>query len=215
MTVKELFANAGVENAGLVTEIESLLSIAESKNTGIPKSRFNEKVRECNELKADKVELENKVAELEGNIEKNNTEIERLKGVEVKFNEHRQKEDEKELAKWKEREKILTVTDADPTYDAMQRIINKFAIGEVTPEQARANNNLFDVYDDAQYFKTEDKNYPNGKKPQGGKAPTLNPFDLKNGVKGAFRDVAEAMRITRDDPVMAKKLMSEASDYKE
>ena len=215
-TIRELFVIAGVENAELVGKCESLLSIAESENTGIPKSRFNQKVGECNDLRADKVELEGKLETANNKIETQKAEIERLTGVETKFNEYKTIEDSKELAKWKEREKILNVPDTDPTYDDMQRIIGKFAIGQdITSEQARTNNNLFDVYEDAQYFENDDKKYPDGKKPKGVKLSKLNPFDLKDGVQGAFRDMGEAIRISKDDPALAKKLMQEATDFKE
>ncbi len=215
-TVKELFAKHGVENATLSAEVESLIAIAESKTTGIPQGRFNEKVHECNELRADKVELEAKALLSIQTIATQKEEIKNLKGIETEFNAFKEAENKRELEKWNERKKVLTIDDSHSDYDKIQKIIGKFAMGEtLTPEQIRSNNNLYETYAEIDYFEKEDNNYPPGGKPGGAKSPKLNPFDLQNGVKGNYRDMKEAIRISKEDPARAKQLQESAGVFKE
>jgi len=215
-TIKELFAKYGVENTALESEVSVLVSTAGSQNTGIPKDRFDAVIAERNELRADKAEFEATKANLENTITTQKEEIDNLKGIETQFKTFKDAENKRELDKWNERKKILAVDDSHAGYDKIQKIIRKFDMGdEITPEQAKANNNLFETYEEIDYFDKDDNNYPPGTKPGGTKSPKLNPFDLLNGVKGAFRDMAECNRLFRADPAKAKQLMESAGEYKE
>ena len=215
-TVKELFAKHGVENAVLELEVDALITSAASKNTGIPKGRFNEKIEECNELRADNTELEAKVLLSTKTIETQKAKINELEGIETEYKAFKEAENKRELEKWNERKKLLTIDDSDAEYDKVQKVIHKFILtDEITPEQVKANNNLFETYEEVDYFAKTDTDYEDGKKPQGGKKPKLNPFDLKDGISGAFRDMKEAIRISKEDPAQAKKLIESAGVFKE
>ena len=214
--IKKLFADASVENATLQAEVESLITIAESKTTGIPQSRFSEKVRECNELRADKTELESKITQSDTTIEQQNAEIDRLKVIETEFSGYKDIEHKGQLDKWNERKKVLLIDDADPEFDKVQKVIHKFNMeDEITAEQVKANNNLFETYEEVDYFAVTDNGYKDGKKPSGAKLSKTNPFDLKNGINGAFRDMTEAFRISKEDPAKAKQLRESAGSFKE
>ena len=215
-TLKELLTKHGVENATLESEINVLITSAGSQNSGIPKDRFDKVIGERNQLRADVSELEATIAEMKGSVETTNSELTRLKGIETEYTTLKEAGNKAELEKWNKRKKILEVDETSPDWDKVQKVLHKFNIGDdLTPDQVRANNNLFETYEEVDYFAKDDKEYPDGKKPGKTKQPKTNPFDLKDGVKGAFRDMAECIRITREDPALAKKLADEAKDFKE
>jgi len=215
-TIKELFAKYGVENTALESEVSVLISTAGSKNTGISKDRFDEVIGQRNDLRADVSELEATKVRLESTVTTQKEEIDKLKGIETKFNTFKEAENKRELDKWNDRKKVLAVDDSHSDYDKIQKIIRKFDMAdEITPEQIKANNNLFETYEEIDYFTKDENNYPPGTKPGGTKSPKLNPFDLLNGVKGAFRDMGECIRISKADPARAKQLQESAGEYKE
>lgn len=217
-TVKELFANAGVDNAELEAEIESLLTTAMSKKIeGIPKSRFKEKVDECNNLKADLAEKESEIDKLNKKIGKSDEELTGLQIIKKNYESMMKTEAEVQLKKWEERWKILDVDESDTNYERMNKIKSKFAnnsegLDKLKPEEIKANNVLFDVYDDAEYFK-DIAGPPDGKKPVGEKPPKLNPFDWHKGQKGKLRDYGQATKMYLSNPELAKKMEAEAKEF--
>jgi len=215
-TINELFTKHGVENATLEAELNVLLTSAGSQNTGIPKDRFDKVIGERNQLRADVSERDATIAENAATIETQNASIDSLKSIETEFTTLKDAENKKQLDQWNERKKVLAVDDSNPGYDNVQKVLHKFQMGDdLTSDQVKANNNLFDTYEEINHFAKDDKDYPNGKKARSDKAPKLNPFDLKDGVRGAFRDMMEAIRISREDPALAKKLAEDAMDFKE
>jgi len=215
-TLKELLAKHGVENANLEAEVNVLLTSAGSQNAGIPKDRFDTVIGERNQLRADVSERDATIAEINATIETQKADIDRLSGIEVEYKTFKDAENKRELDKWIERKKVLMVDDSNPDYEKVQKVLHKFNVSEeLTPEQIKSNNTLFETYEEVDYFAKTDNKYPDGKKPGAQKLPKLNPFDMINGVKGAFRDMNEVVRIGREDPELAKKLLSEAKSYKE
>lgn len=181
-TVKELFAKHGVEGAELMAEIQSLLTIAESKKSdSIPYSRFKEKVDEVNQLKADKAELESqltsdktefesKFGKLETKFNTQKTEITDLKGIKGKYESYVETENKLHLDKWNINKKIFAIEKEDTKYPAIQKIITKFNLNEeLTAEQVKANNSLFDTYNEIGYFGEPDPNLDDAEKAKGGR----------------------------------------------
>ena len=152
--LKELFAKHGVDNAELLAEVEGQLTAAESKQTdGIPYKRFKEKVEEVNNLKADLAEKEIKIEKLESKSKTVAEEVNRLKGIEAKHQKVVEATQKKQADLWESRKKVFEVAESDPTFEKVQKIIGKFKIGdELTPDQIEVNNNLYDTYDEIEYF---------------------------------------------------------------
>jgi len=213
MGLKELLAKHGVENATLESEISALITAAEQNNTGIPKSRFDAVIAERNELRADKAELESKIAELTGNIETLKTDNQTLRAIEKEYNDVKASRQKAELEKWNKRKEILNISEADPNFDKIQKVIGKFIMeDDLTPEQVRSNNNLFETYEEIDYFGKDTNTHPDGKKPGSAGSQKLNPFDM---VNGRIRDMREANRIYKTDPALAEKLRASAVEFKE
>lgn len=176
-SVKELLAKHGVENATLESEISALITSAETKNSGIPKDRFDAVISERNGLRADKSELEAQITTLKQTIESKESEISRLTGIETQYTTMKTQAEQIELSKWQERKKVFAVDPADVNYEKIQKVVGKFALGDnLTPEQVSVNNKLFETYEEIGYFAIDDKNYVPGKKPGTGGQNEKNPF---------------------------------------
>lgn len=157
MAVKELLAKHGVDNAELMTAIEGLLATAESKNTdGIPQSRFNQVVKERNDLRADLAEKQSEIDQLKAKVDGDAKEITRLKSVETKFNDFKTAEETKVLNAWSEKAKVFSVPDSDPTFEKVEKIRGKFKFPgkdeTLTAEQAQHNLEIFNVIEETGYF---------------------------------------------------------------
>lgn len=172
MTVKELFTKHGIDNAELQAEVEVLLTTAESKKTdGIPLGRFNVKVKECNDLRADKVELEQTITDQKTNIETLETNNKELKKVQKEFDIYKKGEATKFAEKWNGRKAVFDIEDTDPEYEKVNKIKHKFHFAEedkeLTAEQVIANNTLYDTYDEIGYFKKDKSDLEDGKSAKG------------------------------------------------
>jgi len=223
MSIKEIVAQVraklGSEELEKVSDLLSSITRKETELMEDLSSANHESKNRKDKIRELTREIDNKVdskEDFDEKLAKKDAEIDRLKLVEKDYKTHKESENKKELAKWEEHKKVLSIDDADPEFDKVQKVIHKFNMeDEITPEQVKANNNLFETYEEVDYFAKTDNNYPDGGKPGGPKPSKLNPFDLKDGVAGAFRDMVEAIRISKEDPAKAKQLRESAGVFKE
>ena len=185
MSIKELLAKHGVDNAELQVDLESLLSTAESKKTdGIPYARFKEKVEEVRNLQADKAELENKVTGLEKEIETNKTEVDRLKGIETEFNTYQEKQFETAKSEFEKIVEQLSVKETDPKHEQYKKVLGKFKLGTkeepLTKEQIERNLEIYNLAKELGGLDSSDKNFEDGK------SPKPKPSDIPDPLIEAF-----------------------------
>lgn len=157
-TIKELFTEAGVtEQAGLITDIERLLTTAESKNTGgIPKARFNEVIEQRNDLKSDIEELNGKIKTLEGKAEKSEEKLDAAKGVQDELDTYKKKSFNESKDIWIGKAKLFTVKEDDKNFDKIEKIKGDFTFKEkpeeYTEKEIAQNIVMLKPYEKIGYF---------------------------------------------------------------
>jgi hypothetical protein len=167
-TIKELFADAGVENAELVAGVQSLL---DSKGEGgIPYSRFKEKVGQYNEAVANTAELETKIEQLTKQNAVQKTEINELGTFKTQVNEWKTKKFETDKTEWLKRKDIFEAKEGDKIFDKISKVKHRFKFGEdLSQEQLSTNLEMLKTYDELDYFKVDgDKTNYNSNKAVGG-----------------------------------------------
>lgn len=164
MTIKELFAKHGVENADLLASVERVVE----STSGIPQSRFKEVIDERNNLRADLEELESSKSALETKLSELGTELERLRSVETEHNNYLERQNQEIIGKWKDISKVFDIAETDPNFDKYNKIKADFAFGEnLTAEQAKQNLKVYEIYDKAGFFGESEDDPPNDLPPRG------------------------------------------------
>lgn len=179
MTIKELFAKHGVDNADLLSSVEKVVE----STSGIPQSRFKEVIDERNNLRAEKVELESQIGQLNATIDGSVTELDRLKAVEVEHNTYLETQHKQLIQKWTDTAKVFDVAETDPNFDKFNKIKTDFALGDdITPEQAQQNLKTYEIYNKAGFFGSSDAEHNNDTPPQGGNHTTYkSPYQKMSG----------------------------------
>ncbi len=181
-TVKELFANAGVENAELMAGIEGLLTIAESKKSdGIPYSRFKEKVSEANEAKAYLIELQTKYEKAVKTIDSNKETLKELKLVKDEFDGYKVKQLEASTGEFEKIVKGLTVEETDPKFDTYNKVLSEFTLATeespLTAEQIKSNLTIYKYAKDFGGLELKEKPEDNPNAKGGKHDPAKSAFD--------------------------------------
>lgn len=177
--VKELFAKHGVENADLLADVEQVVD----SSGGIPQSRFKEVIDERNSLRAEKVELEAQIGQLNAKIEGSGTELERLKAIESEHNAYLETQHKQIIQKWTDTAKVFDVAETDPNFDKFNKIKPDFSFGDdVTPEQAQQNLKTYEIYQKAGFFGSTENPPKDDPPPRKGDHKTYkSPFDMTSG----------------------------------
>ena len=140
----------------ILGEVESLLTAHESANNEAARRRkANEK-------------YEAEVADLKEQIEKFNAinpELDRLKGVEVKYNAIKEEGFKAKSNDWQKKAEIFAIPETDKRYAKVQEAKADFHFpaddkSALSEEQLSANIKAFNIFDKAGYF-----NNPDGDKP--------------------------------------------------
>lgn len=186
--VTDLFTTHGVENAELIAGIEQLLTTAESKNTdGIPKGRFNEVVKERNELRADIEELNAKISGYETKLEASKEKLESAKAVQNELDEFKHAAFKEKRELWVEKAKLFNVAEDDKKYPDVIKIKDDFVfcdnIDDYKESDIVQNLNMLKPYEKIGYF--GDSYVPpdiDDKRSQGGSNETIkDPLDELDG----------------------------------
>jgi len=184
--VTELLAKHSVESAELEAALEQLLTTAESKSTdGIPKGRFNEVIRERNELKADVEELNAKITGLETKISDSKVKLTEAKAIKDELDSFKNKAFNESKSVWLDKSKLFDVAEDDKKYPDIQKIKSDFIFKEkpedYTEEDIAQNLNMLKPYEKIGYF---GDNYTppdiDDKRSQGGgdKTKVADPLDM-------------------------------------
>jgi len=154
--VKDLFTTAGVENPELMASIEQLVKTAESGNTGIPVSRFNEVIGERNELRANNAELEATIAENGVKIEGLETKVTESETYKTELTEFKHKAFKEKREHWIDKAKIFAVDEDDKLYENIQAIKDDFVfhdnIDDYTEQDIAQNISMLKPYEKIGYF---------------------------------------------------------------
>ena len=155
--VSKLFADAGVDNAELITGVEQLLTTAESqKSDGIPKGRFNEVIAERNNLKADVAELEAKITGLETKLNDSKEKIKAAKAVQDELDEFKNKAFNENKGNWLEKSKVFYVGEDDKNFAKIEKIKGDFIFKdkpeEYTEQDIAHNLSMLKPYEKIGYF---------------------------------------------------------------
>lgn len=158
-TVKQLFADAGVENAELVASVEQLVESAETQNTGIPKDRFNQVIKERNEARADLAEKEAELTELQNKLETATDKVTELDKVKNDYESLKHEQFKKERDRWIEKAKVFDVEKDDKLFDRIEKIRGDFhfhdKVEEYTPEEIAHNLQMAKPYEKIGYFQND------------------------------------------------------------
>jgi uncharacterized coiled-coil DUF342 family protein len=154
----------------IISAVENAISTAESQKTeGIPTDRFNEVISERNNLRADLAETKSELDGLRSKINEKDSQIEEIQEYKTKYQEWKDKQNQKQQELWNQRKKMLEVEETDPHKEKIDKIIGKFNMDDnLKPEQVEANNKMFDIYDEVGFFNKESKDKKPDKPPIGG-----------------------------------------------
>ena len=174
----------GAQLSAIEREVESVVSelnYAESESIGRKKT--------IRELKAQIEETGDSESDWKEKLKKKDDEIKRLKSIEKEHTEYVAAEQKKHADIWAARAKKFEVEESDPIYPKVQEVVSKFTFGTeetpLTPEQVKANNALFEIYDEIGHFGKPDK------KDIDGKVPTKPPAQPGGAIE-AFNDFPES-----------------------
>lgn len=156
-TIKQLFADAGVENAKLIASIEQLVKTAESNKTdGIPESRFKEVIAQRNELRADKADLESKLDAKTKEVEALETTVEEQKKYKTELDEYKHQQFKEQKSRWMEKSKLFDVEETDKLHDRIAKIKDDFVFHEddkeYTEQEIAQNLKMLKPYEKINYF---------------------------------------------------------------
>jgi len=196
MSVKEILSEIRTKLSDEeLSKITSQLSAIERDYDGVVEDlhsangeskKRKEKIRE---LTAQIEETGDSESDWKEKLKKKDDEIKRLKSIEKEHTEYVAAEQKKHADIWATRAKKFEVEESDPLYPKVQEVISKFSFGTeetpLTPEQVKANNALFEIYDEIGHFGKPDK------KDIDGKVPTKPPAQPGGAIE-AFNDFPES-----------------------
>lgn len=154
----------------IMDAVESAISSAGSQKTdGIPTDRFNEVIKQRNELKADLAEVKSELEGLQSKVEQKDSQLQDMETYKTQYEEWKKSENEKQKQLWEQRKQLLNVDETDPRKEKIDKIIGKFNMtDELKPEDIEANNSMFDIYNDVGFFDKENPDLKKDKSPKGG-----------------------------------------------
>jgi len=171
INVKEMFANAGVENAELESAIETVITNANENGDGGRNAEFRVKkaLGQRDDLQGKLTESEVKIDGLNSKINGFTGQIEELGKYKTQVEDWTKNTNTKNLESWNKRKTLFAVKEGEKLFDKVSKVKDKFHLGdELTPEQISANLNLISTYDEIEYFKGEkDATNYNHSKPGG------------------------------------------------
>jgi hypothetical protein len=164
MKIKELLAKHGVENAELLSDIESAIDSSDM----IPKSRFNSVIKERNTLRADVAEKDSVIETLKTEKETLKTQTEELTGFKTKWESQQEARNNEILSNWEEKAKIFAIDETDKRFETVNNLKESFVFAEegkkLSPEQANSNLEKYNLLEKAGALVLDDgTNYDKGK----------------------------------------------------
>lgn len=163
MTLKQILESNGLtlpegfDPAPLETELGKMYK----SEGGIPYERFQQKVREVQELNAKYAELEAKSNGYETKIAELSKSIETLKPLETEIAEIRKKEMNGLIAKNKTILEKLNIDKDNKDFSRIEKIKSKFIIKEdeqdYTQDELRKNAETFELLNETGFFASEEK----------------------------------------------------------
>jgi len=168
-TIKELFADAGVENAELESAMTSAVNDAKGsaydpKHTEV---RIKKALTQRDEYKDQLLESEVSNEGFKKKIEGFEGQIKELGAYKTKVESWEKKTHDDNRAEWDKRKPLFDVKEGDKLYPIVQKVKDDFSFGEdLTDEQISTNLGMLKTYDKVEYFKGEkDSTKYNNRKP--------------------------------------------------
>ena len=203
--IKEMFTKHGVENAELQSAVNELFDSAVSENvddqTKMLKFQVKKALSQRDDAREQIIEFEHKVDQFGQKVKAFDVEREELGQYKIQVEQIQKQKTDANLESWNKRKEIFSVDESDKMFEKVGKVKERFAFGdELTPEQVAKNLDTLKIYDDVNYFSTENGGtHYSTKKPEGQVKPPTGEFGgYDSAAQMAWKD-PKAYAIWRKD----------------
>ena len=165
MDLKKILAKHGVESAELLADLQAGIDNMDS----IPKTRFNEVIKQRNEAKADLAEKESQLSSLEEKVKALRNERKELAEYKTKWETAESERLASIKEEWAEKSKIFEIDETDKRFDTVKSLRESFVFAqegeELSKDQLLSNIKQMRLLEKANVFevKEEHPDYDRGK----------------------------------------------------
>jgi len=125
MKLKEILAKHSVDSAELLSDLEAFVDGMDT----IPKSRFNEVIKQRNEAKADLAEKESQVTDLSAKVNTLTEKEKELAAYKTKWEKTETERFENIKTKWENESKIFDIDETDKRFEKVNGVKDSFIFG--------------------------------------------------------------------------------------